>query len=197
MTTLNETGSGVAQPLISINDTREFDRLATLSPTLALRQALPLVRNLAREYAGSPARNRPALPAPDQDGPQIVQRGEGRSGLWWLGFFLWVPGVSTPIHDHTSWGIYCCAGGTLLEERYRRLDDGVQPNRAHLRPHWQRRWGEGDCSELLPYAGGIHRVSNPGVRPAWSVHLYGPRLGPFDGRDYDPTRDYVCDRSEF
>ena len=26
------------------------------------------------------------------------------------------------------------------------------------------------------------------------MHLYGPRLGEIDGRDYDPLRDYVCDR---
>ena len=24
----------------------------------------------------------------------------------------------------------------------------------------------------------------------------GPRLGEFDGRDYDPLRDYACDRTE-
>jgi len=28
------------------------------------------------------------------------------------------------------------------------------------------------------------------------VHLYGPRLGKVDGRDFDPTCDYVCDRRE-
>ena len=26
------------------------------------------------------------------------------------------------------------------------------------------------------------------------MHLYGPRTGGVDGRDYDPSRDYVCDR---
>lgn len=29
---------------------------------------------------------------------------------------------------------------------------------------------------------------------AISLHLYGPRVGEIDGRDYDPSRDYVCDR---
>jgi hypothetical protein len=29
------------------------------------------------------------------------------------------------------------------------------------------------------------------------VHLYGPRIGELDGRDYDVSRDYVCDRAEF
>jgi hypothetical protein len=28
------------------------------------------------------------------------------------------------------------------------------------------------------------------------MHLYGPRLGILDGRDYDPSRDFVCDRLE-
>jgi hypothetical protein len=28
------------------------------------------------------------------------------------------------------------------------------------------------------------------------VHLYGPQLGELDGRDYDTSRDYVCDRTE-
>jgi hypothetical protein len=28
------------------------------------------------------------------------------------------------------------------------------------------------------------------------VHLYGPRTGEVDGRDYDTFRDYVCDRLE-
>ena len=42
----------------------------------------------------------------------------------------------------------------------------------------------------------IHRVGNPGEGMAISVHLYGPRLGEIDGRDYDPSRDYVCDRRD-
>jgi hypothetical protein len=28
------------------------------------------------------------------------------------------------------------------------------------------------------------------------VHLYGPRIGEVDGRDYDISRDYVRDRRE-
>ena len=46
----------------------------------------------------------------------------------------------------------------------------------------------------MPGNDGIHRVGNPGGATAISVHLYGPRLGVVDGRDYDPSRDYVCDR---
>ena len=58
---------------------------------------------------------------------------------------------------------------------------------------WRR---EDGISTVRPYELGIHRIMNLGDRPAISVHLYGPRLGAFDGRDYDPGRDFVCDRME-
>jgi predicted metal-dependent enzyme (double-stranded beta helix superfamily) len=111
-----------------------------------------------------------------------------------LQVFAWPAGSYTPIHDHTSWGVYVCLAGQLVEDRYTRLDDGAQPTTARLRRTWRRAWLPGEQSVLLPYEGGIHRVANPGTAPAVSLHLYGPRLGVMDGRDYDPRRDYVCDR---
>ena len=187
---------GTMQSLVSMQDIRELDRLAGVSARLVLQQAISVVRRLAGEFGKRLNAGMPDAAAGTGGGPQIVEYLEGRADRWWLGYFLWLPGTATPIHDHTSWGIYSCAGGTILEERYRRLDDGAQPNRAHLRLRWRRWWKQGESSGLLPYAGGIHRVANYGVRPAWSVHLYGPRLGEFDGRDYDPARDFVCDRRE-
>jgi hypothetical protein len=47
---------------------------------------------------------------------------------------------------------------------------------------------------VLPYEEGIHRVGNAGESPAISMHLYGPPMGEVDGRNYDPSRNYVCDR---
>jgi hypothetical protein len=55
---------------------------------------------------------------------------------------------------------------------------------------------EDGISTVLPYDGSIHRIGNPTGEPAISVHLYGPQLGEVDGRDYDPSRAYVCDRRE-
>ena len=37
-------------------------------------------------------------------------------------------------------------------------------------------------------------MSNPNEETAISVHLYGPRIGEVDVRDYEPTSDYVCNR---
>ena len=111
--------------------------------------------------------------------------------------FVWPAGATTPIHDHTSWGAYQCVIGSLVEQRYERLDDGEQPSIARLRKAWQRSWcSEDGASMVLPYEQGIHRITNPNTFPAISVHMYGPRSGIFDGRDYDPKRDVVCDRLE-
>jgi predicted metal-dependent enzyme (double-stranded beta helix superfamily) len=101
------------------------------------------------------------------------------------------------IHDHSSWGAYACAVGTVFEERYERLDDGSRDEHARLEEAWHLSWRPEDgASTVLPGDGGIHRVGNQYEETAVSVHLYGPRLEEIDGRDYDPSRDYVCDRMD-
>ncbi len=84
--------------------------------------------------------------------------------------------------------------GSLLEDRYVRLDDESQPGAAHLRRAWRAIWRPGQQSQLMPYNGGIHRVANPSLGPAASLHLYGPASAAIDGRTYDPQQDVVCDR---
>ena len=74
---------------------------------------------------------------------------------------------------------------------------GAGHNHARLKKVWQLSWSKEDgASTVLPYDEGIHRVGNLGSKTAISVHLYGPRIGEVDGRDYDASRDYVCDRTE-
>jgi predicted metal-dependent enzyme (double-stranded beta helix superfamily) len=134
---------------------------------------------------------------PPSTDPYIAYTYGSQADSTCLQLFIWPAGASTPIHDHTSWGAYQCVFGALLEERYERLDNGARPNTAHLRKLWRRVWSRQDrASTLQPYEGGIHRVANPSRKPAISMHLYGPRLGLLDGRDYDPSRDFVCDRLE-
>ena len=66
---------------------------------------------------------------------------------------------------------------------------------ARLKKVWQLMWSREDkASTVLPYEGGIHRVGNPSESLAISMHLYGPPIGEVDGRDYDPCRNFVCDR---
>jgi Cysteine dioxygenase type I len=121
----------------------------------------------------------------------------GKDQTYSLQVFIWPPSTKTKIHDHSSWGVYCCAVGSVLEERYERVDDGSRLDHARLKKIRQRLWSEKDgASSVLPHDGGIHRVGNPGDDAAISVHLYGPRTGDVEGRDYDLSCDYVCDRRE-
>jgi predicted metal-dependent enzyme (double-stranded beta helix superfamily) len=112
-----------------------------------------------------------------------------------LQLLAWPPGSQTQIHDHACWGAWHCVAGSLLEERYERLDDSPRPDTAHLRLCWQRPWTrEAGVSTFLPYEAGIHRLSNPAGEVAISLHIYGPRLNRPDGRDNEATCNYVCDR---
>jgi predicted metal-dependent enzyme (double-stranded beta helix superfamily) len=164
------------------------NHLASLPPGQAIAQGELLLQRIVRDHA-----LHERLPQPESMAGPTFWTLNTDSALT-VQLFVWPGGVWTPIHDHTSWGVYRCVAGTLVEDRYARLDDGSQSGSAQLRRAWRSVWRAGDQSSLLPYAGGIHRVGNPTDRRAVSLHLYGPRVGDMDGRDYDPRRDFVCDR---
>jgi predicted metal-dependent enzyme (double-stranded beta helix superfamily) len=166
---------------------RELRGLASLPPELAVEEATSLLEEIAFD-----PHLLDLLPKRGSVAPTFRTLSEQRE--YSLQLFHWQPGSRTPIHDHSSWGVYVCLAGQLGEDRYQRLDDGSQPAQAMLRRGWRAEWARGERSILLPYEGGIHRVWNSQATPAVSLHLYGPRLGQMDGRDYDPRRDFVCDR---
>jgi len=173
----------VTQPAL-----HQLQSLADLPPEAALHEAPALLAALLQS-----ANLLDHLPDIEGPAPTHIQLSPHADRIN-LQLFLWPAGAWTPIHDHTSWGIYVCVAGTLLEDRYVRLDDEAQPGRGHLRRDWRAVWRPGQQSQLMPYSGGIHRVANPSVGPAASLHLYGPRTSAIDGRNYDPRTDVVCDR---
>jgi predicted metal-dependent enzyme (double-stranded beta helix superfamily) len=180
-------------------DTDQLQWLSELSTEPALMRAAPLLVRLVKDPTFIEGEIRPLLEeARGAVGDWYVARSYGgKDHTYSLQVFVWPPSTETKIHDHTSWGVYCCAVGSILEERYERLDDGSRLDHARLRKFRQRIWSKEDgASSVLPHDGGIHRVGNPSDDIAISVHLYGPRLGEVDGRDYDPSCDYVCDRRE-
>jgi predicted metal-dependent enzyme (double-stranded beta helix superfamily) len=180
-------------------DTNVLRSLSELPTELALQQAAPFLVRLVNDPNFFDGEIRP-----------LIEEARGAEGHWYvansyggkdytysLQVFVWPPSAETKIHDHSTWGVYCCAVGSVLEERYERLDDGSRLDHARLKKIRQCMWSKEDgASSVLPHDGGIHRVGNPGDGAAISVHLYGPRLGELDGRDYDPSCDYVCDRRE-
>src|SRR5215211_658245 len=149
-----------------------------LTPEMALQEAIPILSRLVNDHDFLDSHVLPHL-------------GEAvRAEDWYVAYRRDEP-------DHPSWGAFCCVVGSVLEERYERADDGSLNDYARLKKLWRLEWRREDgISTVLPYEGGIHRVGNPADEPAISVHLYGPRLGEIDGRDYDPSRNYVCDRPD-
>jgi hypothetical protein len=176
----------------------EFDRLFRRLPEIGFGESRAFLTQLARDSGFVSTQILSSLSRASLGSEPIITATYGlREASPCLQVFMWPAGAATPIHDHTSWGAYHCIVGTLLEERYERLDDGAQPSTARLRKQWERHLpSESGASTVGAYAAGIHRISNTSGRPAISVHLYGPRQGVFDGRDYDPTREFVCDRLE-
>ena len=180
-------------------DTNELQMLSELPTELALQDAAPFLAHLVKDPTFLEAEILPLLDERrgTEEAWYVAHSYEGRDHTFSLQVFVWPPAAETKIHDHSSWGVYCCAVGSVLEERYERLDDGSRPDHAHLKKIWQLSWSREDgASGVLPHDGGIHRVGNPGDGLAISVHLYGPRIGEVDGRDYDLSRHYVCDRRE-
>ena len=179
-------------------DTSKLEKLSTLPTEVALQEAVPFLAHLVKDPTFLDAHVLPLLQeARRVEEWYVAHRYDAQDGSYSLQVFVWPPRTRTQIHDHTSWGAYCCAVGSVLEERYERLDDGSRLNHARLKKVWQLSWSTQDgVSTVLPYDEGIHRVGNLGTKTAVSVHLYGPRIGEVDGRDYDPYRDYVCDRVE-
>ena len=94
---------------------------------------------------------------------------EGGDGSYSLQVLVWPLESRTQVHDHTSWGVFCCVVGTVLEVRYERLDDGSQLNHARLKNVWQLAWDTEDgASTVRP---------TTGASTAWATPATG-RLSP-------------------
>jgi len=181
---------------LAVAEIGELEALTEQTPELALREAVPLLSRLVKDRAFLDEHVLPLLQ--EAEGAEewyVAHRCDGQDGSYSLQVFVWPPETRTQIHDHTCWGAYRCMVGSVLEERYERLDDSLRLEHARLKKLWQLSWSPEDgASTVLPGNGGIHRVGNPNAETAITVHLYGPRLGEVDGHDYDPSRNYVCDR---
>jgi len=179
-----------------VPDATELQSIGAQPTPQALPRAAAFLGELVQDHWFFGSHVLPVLEeARDAERWYVARRWDGPDGSFSLQVFVWPSGTRTMIHDHSSWGAYACAAGTVFEERYTRLDDGSRHEHARLEGAWQLAWSPEDgASTVLPGDGGIHSVGNPFEEAAVSVHLYGPRLEEVDGRDYDPSRDYVCDR---
>jgi predicted metal-dependent enzyme (double-stranded beta helix superfamily) len=103
--------------------------------------------------------------------------------------FVWGPGQSTPVHDHTVWGYVGMLRGEEISQRYERAQTGAgyaaRGQAVHLTP--------GAVEVLSPAEGDIHQVRNAHAdRVSISVHMYGANIGAVRRSVYDPVSGKVA-----
>ncbi|WP_022681808.1 cysteine dioxygenase [Sphingobium bisphenolivorans] len=93
--------------------------------------------------------------------------------------FVWGPGQSTPIHDHSVWGLVGVLRGVEKVERFRRLPAGG------LGAEGEDILRAGEVDAISPRVGDIHRVTNGlADRPSISIHVYGANIGAVERATY-------------
>jgi predicted metal-dependent enzyme (double-stranded beta helix superfamily) len=93
--------------------------------------------------------------------------------------FVWGPGQSTPIHDHSVWGLVGVLRGVEKVERFRRAPNGA------LIPDGESLLREGEVDAVSPRIGDIHRVTNGrDDAPSVSIHIYGANIGAVERATY-------------
>lgn len=113
------------------------------------------------------------LAQPDPDRYQQFLLHADSGGRFSIVSFVWGPGQSTPIHDHTVWGLIGMLRGAEYSQGFRREEDGelVPDGEAILlKP--------GQVEAVSPAIGDIHRVYNAYPdQVSVSIHVYGANIG--------------------
>ena len=95
--------------------------------------------------------------------------------------FVWGPGQTTPVHDHTVWGLIGMLRGAETGQRFGIAGDGS------LVPRETDVLGAGDIDVVSPTLGDIHKVSNAfDDKTSISIHVYGANIGAVNRNVYDP-----------
>lgn len=98
---------------------------------------------------------------------------------------IWLPGQTTPIHDHLTWAMVGLYEGEERESVFRRTDDRSNPKMAKLDLASERVNTRGHITTLG--GAGIHRIDNVSARPSKSIHVYGSDIGNAERHSYDPA----------
>jgi len=86
--------------------------------------------------------------------------------------FVWGPGQSTPVHNHTVWGLIGVLRGGELSQGYEATSAGLRPFGA------EQRLEPGAVEAVSPAIGDIHRVANAYDNAvSVSIHVYGADIG--------------------
>jgi len=112
-----------------------------------------------------------AQPDPVRYTQYLLHRDPG--GRFSVVSFVWGPGQSTPVHNHTVWGLIGVLRGAELSQRFE------APAGGGLRPTGEpHRLETGEVEAVSPRIGDIHQVANAWPdRTSISIHVYGADIG--------------------
>jgi 3-mercaptopropionate dioxygenase len=97
--------------------------------------------------------------------------------------FVWAGGQSTPVHDHTVWGLIGVLRGAELNQSFARGANGELVKQGDA-----ERLQAGAVSAVSPSVGDIHKVDNAFAdRTSISIHVYGANIGAVERSTYDAT----------
>ena len=93
--------------------------------------------------------------------------------------FVWGPGQSTPVHNHTVWGLIGVLRGAETSQSIAIGADGLVPGETTL-------LRAGQTAAVSPAIGDIHKVSNafPDATSI-SIHVYGANIGAVERATFD------------
>lgn len=95
--------------------------------------------------------------------------------------FVWGPGQTTPVHDHTVWGLIGMLRGAETGQSF--TADGDGPMVAGP----AERLNVGDIEVVSPTLGDVHKVSNAlADQASISIHVYGANIGAVSRHVFDP-----------
>ena len=87
--------------------------------------------------------------------------------------FVWGPGQTTPVHNHTVWGLIGMLRGSEQSQAFTR-DASTRWHRSGP-PHVLQ---PGDVEAVSPAIGDVHQVSNAlADQTSISIHVYGANIG--------------------
>lgn len=150
-----------------------------------LRRAKPLMNQLLNTSETIP--KEAFMPRNDRFAMNLIYMPKDR--LFSVNGAVWLPGQTTPIHDHLTWAMVGLCEGEERESIYKRTDDGTNPKLARLELASERINHKGHITVLGKT--GIHRIDNVSLVPSHSIHVYGVDIGNAERHSYDPVTGEV------
>ncbi|MBM3407153.1 MAG: cysteine dioxygenase [Betaproteobacteria bacterium] len=103
--------------------------------------------------------------------------------------FVWGPGATTPVHDHTVWGLVGILKGEEMCCEY--TPDGPDRVRAASIEHSLK---QGMIEAVSPTVGDWHQVRNPlSDQTSISIHVYGGNIGSIRRHRIDAASGQMLD----